>query len=127
MQMKRENIADRGIWTAKKRYILNVWDSEGVRYEDPKLKIMGIEAVKSSTPAPCRDMIKGALKLMMSGTEEDVIKYIDDCRSKFKKMSPEEIAFPRSVSDVNKHKNHSTIYGKGVQCTSVVVSYIITW
>ena len=63
MQMKRENIADRGIWTAKKRYILNVWDSEGVRYEDPKLKIMGIEAVKSSTPAPCRSMIKDALKL----------------------------------------------------------------
>ena len=68
--------------------------------------------MKSSTPAPCRDMIKG-LKLMMSGTEEDVIKYIDDCRSKFNKMSPEEVAFPRSVSDVNKHKNHSTIYGKG--------------
>ena len=95
MQMKRENIADRGIWTVtKKRYILNVWDSEGVRYEDPKLKIMGIEAVKSSTPAPCRDMIKGALKLMMNGTEEDVIKYIDDCRSKFNKMSPEEVKFP---------------------------------
>ena len=54
MQMKRENIADRGIWTAKKRYILNVWDSEGVRYAQPKLKMMGIEAVKSSTPAPCR-------------------------------------------------------------------------
>jgi len=113
MQMKRENIADRGIWTAKKRYILNVWDSEGVRYEDPKLKIMGIEAVKSSTPAPCRDMIKGALKLMMNGTEEDVIKYIDESRAKFNKMTPEEIAFPRSVSDVNKHKNHSTIYSKG--------------
>ena len=61
MQMKRENIADRGIWTAKKRYILNVWDSEGVRYEEPKLKIMGIEAVKSSTPAPCRTMIKDCL------------------------------------------------------------------
>ena len=113
MQMKRENIADRGIWTAKKRYILNVWDSEGVRYEDPKLKIMGIEAVKSSTPAPCRDMIRGALKLMMNGTEEDVIKYIDECRVKFNNMSPEEIAFPRSVSDVHKHKNHATIYGKG--------------
>ena len=62
MQMKRENIAERGIWTAKKRYILNVWDSEGVRYEEPKLKMMGIEAVKSSTPAPCRTMIKDALK-----------------------------------------------------------------
>ena len=73
MFMKRENIADRGIWTAKKRYILNVWDSEGVRYDEPKLKMMGIEAVKSSTPAPCRLLIKNALKLMMNGTEEDVI------------------------------------------------------
>ena len=113
MQMKRENIADRGIWTAKKRYILNVWDSEGVRYEEPKLKIMGIEAVKSSTPAPCRTMIKDALKLMMNGTEDDVIDYIEDCRKKFNKMPPEDIAFPRSVSDVNKHKSHSSIYAKG--------------
>ena len=78
MFMKRENIADRGIWTAKKRYILNVWDSEGVRYEEPKLKMMGIEAVKSSTPAPCRLLIKNALKLMMNGTEEDVIDFIDE-------------------------------------------------
>jgi len=113
MQMKRENIADRGIWTAKKRYILNVWDSEGVRYQEPKLKIMGIEAVKSSTPAPCRKMIKDALNLMMSGTEDDLIDFIEDARVKFKKMSPEEIAFPRTVSDVNKHKSHATIYGKG--------------
>ena len=113
MQMKRENIAERGIWTAKKRYILNVWDSEGVRYEEPKLKMMGIEAVKSSTPAPCRKMIKDALKLMMNGTEDEVIDFIDNAREKFKKMTPEEIAFPRSISDVNKHKSFSTIYGKG--------------
>jgi DNA polymerase elongation subunit (family B) len=113
MQMKRENIADRGIWTAKKRYILNVWDSEGVRYEDPKLKMMGIEAVKSSTPAPCRKMIKEALKLMMSGTEEDVIEFIDKSRSEFKKMPPEQISFPRSVSDVVKYKSSSSIYIKG--------------
>ena len=113
MQMKRENIADRGIWTAKKRYILNVWDSEGVRYEDPKLKIMGIEAVKSSTPAPCRSMIKDALKLMMSGTEDEVIDYIDECRKKFKKLPIEDISFPRSVSNVDKYKAHSTIYTKG--------------
>jgi DNA polymerase elongation subunit (family B) len=113
MQMKRENIAERGIWTAKKRYILNVWDSEGVRYDEPKLKMMGIEAVKSSTPAPCRTMIKDGLKLMMSGTEEDVIKYIDKCRTDFKKLPPEEIAFPRSVSDVVKYRSHSDIYTKG--------------
>ena len=113
MQMKRENIADRGIWTAKKRYILNVWDSEGVRYEQPKLKMMGIEAVKSSTPAPCRQMIKDGLKLMMSGTEEQVIEFIDKCRIEFKKLPPEQIAFPRTASDVRKYRSHSDIYAKG--------------
>ena len=110
MQMKRENIADRGIWTAKKRYILNVWDSEGVRYTEPKLKMMGIEAVKSSTPAPCRQMIKDALKLMMSGTEDEVIDFIDNCRQKFKSLPPEEIAFPRTASDVRKYYSPSNIY-----------------
>ena len=113
MFMKRENIAERGIWTAKKRYILNVWDSEGVRYDEPKLKMMGIEAVKSSTPAPCRQMIKDGLKIMMSGTEEDVIKFIDNSRKEFKKLPPEDIAFPRTVSDVKKYKASSTIYTKG--------------
>ena len=113
MIMKRENIAERGIWTAKKRYILNVWNSEGVQYTEPKLKMMGIEAVKSSTPAPCRTMIKDGLKLMMNGTEDDVIEFIDKCRTEFKKLPPEEIAFPRSVSDVVKYKSHADIYTKG--------------
>ena len=110
MQMKRENIADRGIWTAKKRYILNVWDSEGVRYEEPKLKMMGIEAVKSSTPAPCRKMIKDALKLMMSGTEDEVIDFIENARKEFKSLPPEQISFPRSASDVQKYSSSSNIY-----------------
>jgi DNA polymerase elongation subunit (family B) len=113
MQMKRENIADRGIWTAKKRYILNVWDSEGVRYEEPKLKMMGIEAVKSSTPAPCRKMIKDALKLMMSGTEDEVIEFIENARKEFKKLPPEQISFPRSASDIQKYSSSPNIYIKG--------------
>ena len=113
MSMKRENIADRGIWTAKKRYILNVWNSEGVQYSEPKLKVMGIEAVKSSTPAPCRQMLKDSFKIMMSGSEDDMIDYIDNCRKKFKQLSPEEISFPRSVSDVAKYKSSSDIYIKG--------------
>jgi len=113
MQMKRENIADRGIWTAKKRYILNVWDSEGVRYAEPKLKIMGIEAVKSSTPAPCRQMIKDGLKLVMSGTEDEVIDFIEKSRKDFRALPPEEISFPRSVSNVVKYKGANTIYAKG--------------
>mgnify|MGYP001498601869 FL=1 len=113
MFMKRENIADRGIWTAKKRYILNVWDSEGVRYSEPKLKIMGIEAVKSSTPAPCRKAIKDALAVMMSGTEDEMIDFIDQFRKTFKSLPPEEISFPRTVSDVVKYKGRNAIYEKG--------------
>ena len=113
MQMKRENIANRGIWTAKKRYILNVWDSEGVRYEEPKLKIMGIEAVKSSTPAPCRKMIKDGLKIAMTKTEDELIDFIEESRKQFNEYGPEDISFPRTASDVMKHKAHATIYGKG--------------
>jgi len=113
MQMKRENIADRGIWTAKKRYILNVWDSEGVRYDEPKLKIMGLEAVKSSTPAPCRQKIKDALKIVMTKTEDEMISFIDNFRKAFNKLPPEEISFPRSINDVDKHKSSSTLYSKG--------------
>jgi len=113
MSMKRENIAERGIWTAKKRYILNVWDSEGVRYEEPKLKMMGIEAVKSSTPAACRKLIKDALKMVMEGTEDEVIDFIADSRKNFRSMSPEEVSFPRSCSNPNKFKGDSDIYVKG--------------
>jgi DNA polymerase elongation subunit (family B) len=113
MIMKRECIAERGIWTAKKRYILSVWDSEGVLYEEPKLKIKGIEAIKSSTPAPCRKMLKESFNIMMSGTEDDMINFIDSCREKFKKLSPEQIAFPRSASDVQKYSSSSSIYIKG--------------
>jgi len=113
MIMKRECIAERGIWTAKKRYILNVWDSEGVRYEEPKLKIKGIEAIKSSTPAPCRKMLKESFGILMGGSEQDMINFIESSREKFKKLSPEEISFPRSASDVQKYYSSSSIYSKG--------------
>ena len=113
MFMKRENIANRGIWTAKKRYILNVFDSEGVRYKTPKLKINGIEAVKSSTPAPCRTAIKDALKVIMNGTEGELQKFIADFRAKFEAMSVEDIAFPRGCNNVAKNSSPATIYGKG--------------
>ena len=113
MFMKRENIAARGIWTAKKRYILNVWDSEGVRYNQPKLKMMGIEAVKSSTPMPCRKAIKDALNIMMTGEQDELIKFIDDFKKEFYSLPPEDIAFPRSVNGLRKFKSDTDVYSKG--------------
>jgi DNA polymerase elongation subunit (family B) len=103
MFMKREAIADKGIWTAKKRYILNVHDNEGVRYAEPKLKMMGIETVKSSTPAVCRDALKKSLNLIMTHGESDVQDYIAEFREKFKTLPFEDVAFPRSISDLNKY------------------------
>jgi DNA polymerase elongation subunit (family B) len=112
MFMKRENIANRGIWTAKKRYMLNVWDSEGVRYEAPKLKIMGLEAIKSSTPAACRAKIKEAFKLIMTSTEDEVVKFIETFKKEFPTLPVDQIAFPKTASDVEKWKSTSTIYKK---------------
>tara|TARA_R100000697_G_scaffold106357_1_gene120774 strand:- start:2235 stop:4742 length:2508 start_codon:yes stop_codon:yes gene_type:complete len=113
MFMKREVIADKGIWTAKKRYILNAWDVEGVRYHEPQLKIMGIEAVKSSTPAPCREKIKQALKIIMSGDEKELNDFLIEFRKEFEGLPPEEIAYPRSVNGVRKFYSDSSIYRKG--------------
>ena len=113
MVMKRENIANKGIWTAKKRYILNVWNSEGVQYAEPKLKMMGIEAVKSSTPASCRTAIKDALKVIMNGNESDVQEYIANFRKKFEALPAEDIAFPRGCNNLAKFSGSSSVYVKG--------------
>ena len=113
MIMKRENIANKGIWTAKKRYILNVWNSEGVQYNEPKLKMMGIEAVKSSTPTSCRVAIKEALNVIMNGTEDDVQQYISGFRNKFESLPPEDIAFPRGCNNLAKFTSPNAIYTKG--------------
>jgi DNA polymerase elongation subunit (family B) len=110
MQMKREAIADKGIYTAKKRYILNVYNLEGVAYDKPKLKIQGIEAVRSSTPSSCRESIKKALSVIMNGNEDDVIKFISDFRDHFNTLSFEEIAFPRSVRGLDKYRSATDIY-----------------
>ena len=113
MSMKREVIADKGIWTAKKRYILNAWDVEGVRYKEPSLKIMGIEAVKSSTPAPCREKIKEALKIIMSSDEKMLNTFIQEFRKNFINMPVEEISYPRSVNGLKKFSDSASIYRKG--------------
>ena len=113
MVMKREAIADRGIWTAKKRYILNVHNNEGVQYAEPKIKIMGIEAVKSSTPQVCREAMNNMFKIIVTGDEEKTQEAIKLFKDYFKSLPPDEIAFPRGVTDMTKWSNKSTIYKKG--------------
>ena len=112
MQMKREVIADKGIWTAKKRYILHVHNSEGVQYAEPQLKIMGIEAVKTSTPQVCRSKIKQALKIIMTQSEKELREFVNTFRTEFEHLSPEQIAFPRSVKGLKKYADPNSIFRK---------------
>ena len=113
MVMAREVIADRGIWTAKKRYILNVHNSEGVQYKEPKLKIMGIEAIKSSTPAAVREKFKDIFHVIINGTENDTQKFIKDFRQYFYGLPPEEVSFPRGVTNITDWSDRQLTYKKG--------------
>ena len=112
MVMKREAIADKGIWTGKKHYILNVYNNEGVQYTEPKLKMQGIEAVRSSTPSACRKNIEKALKIIMNKNESDMIEFIRNFKEEFLSLPFEEIAFPRGVKDLKKYADSSSIYRK---------------
>ncbi len=113
MIMGREVIAEKGIWTAKKRYMLNVWDSEGVRYEKPKLKIMGIETTRSSTPAIVREKLKECIGLILTTDEETVQNLIVEFKETFYKTEVESVAFPRGVSNLEKYSSSTDIYSKG--------------
>lgn len=113
MVMEREVIADRGIWTAKKHYILNVWDSEGVRNSSPKLKIMGIETSRSSTPAPVREALKQSIHIIMNGDEKQLQDQVAEFKKKFMSLKPEEISSPSSCNGLNDYKSSNTIYKKG--------------
>lgn len=122
MEMGREVIADKGIWLAKKRYILNVHNSEGVQYTEPKLKIMGIEAIKSSTPEVCRDKFKELFKIIVNGSEAETQQFISEFREEFNSLPPEAVAFPRGVTDLSSwlekdnkglYKGKDLMYRKG--------------
>jgi DNA polymerase elongation subunit (family B) len=113
MQMKREALADKGIWTAKKRYILNVYNNEGVSYAEPHMKVMGLEMVKSSTPSAVRQKMKQSIHIMMNGSEEDIHKFIEEFKTEFKNLPVEDISFPRGLNGLKTYSDSVMMYKKG--------------
>jgi DNA polymerase elongation subunit (family B) len=113
MQMKREGLSDKGIWTAKKRYVLNVYNNEGVQYNEPHMKVMGLEMVKSSTPSAIREKMKETINLIINTDENTVQEFIANFREEFKKLPAEEISFPRSVNGLREYTDSVNIYKKG--------------
>lgn len=112
IKFKREVIADRGIWIAKKRYALNVHNAEGVAYSPPKLKVLGMEIVRSSTPAPVRKALKEAVTIALTQDEETIKEYVGNLEKKWNELKPEEIAFPRGVNGINEYSDSNSIFKK---------------
>lgn len=114
MVMKREVICDKVVWVGKKRYILNIWNKEGVAYAKAKKKVKGLEMVKSSTPQVCRDKMKEAIDIILDGTEKQMMAFVDDFRDEFKKLPTDQIGKPTGVNGLGKYsKNKNTVYDKG--------------
>ena len=115
MSMKREKINDRGLFVAKKRYILNTLNSEGVHYENPKISVTGLESVRSSTPEVCRDKMKEVFKVIMQGTETETQVFIQDFREEFRNLPIEEIAKNSGTDNIDKfvERGGHSLYKKG--------------
>jgi hypothetical protein len=118
LQMKREKLCSSGLWVAKKNYIMNVWDNEGVRFSEPKVIISGISAIKSSTPAYCRTRIREGINLILNGNNEEIIDFIENCKKEFFTLSPEEVSFPKGVSNVDKYSAANNSFAKGAPIQS---------
>jgi len=113
IKFKREIIADRGIWIAKKRYAVNVYNSEGVAYDPPKLKVLGMEIVRSSTPAPVRKALKEAVSIALTKDEMTLRQFVADLEVKWHNLDPEDIAFPRGVNGIKEYASSDGIFKKG--------------
>ena len=113
MEMKREGLSDKGIWTAKKRYILNIYNNEGVQYNEPQIKVMGLEMIKSSTPSAVREKMRESIGIMMNGSEEDIHKFIEDFKSEFRTLAVEDISFPRGLNGLKTYADSVMMYKKG--------------
>jgi DNA polymerase elongation subunit (family B) len=122
MDLEREVIAEKAIWTGKKHYVMNVWDKEGTRYAEPKLKIVGLESVKSSTPGACREMIKKSLSIVMNKEEADLHQYIDEQRKIFNGLPVEDISFPRGVNNLALYTDDKDWYMRGPRGTGCPIA-----
>lgn len=118
LRMKKECVANKGLWRGAKNYILNVYINEDTHYPEPKLKMMGIEAIKTSTPQVCRDGIKDALTIIMNQTEKELQAFVEEFRIKHSTLPFEQVAFPRSVSNLEQYYSASTVYIKGTPMNS---------
>ena len=113
MVMKREKITDKSVFIAKKRYIMNTLNSEGVHYDTPKISVTGLESVRSSTPEVCRDKLRAAFKVLMNEDEQAMQNFIEEFRQEFYKLPPEDIGKNSGTDNIDKYRDNVNLYKKG--------------
>jgi DNA polymerase elongation subunit (family B) len=113
MKMKREVLADVGVFVAKKRYFLRVHNSEGVQYAEPKLKVTGLELVKSSTPQVCRKKLKDSLNIILDGDQDQINKYVNDFKIEFESLASSSIGRPSGINGLKKFSDKTNVFAKG--------------
>ena len=112
LNMKMEAVGG-GVFIAKKKYVMSIVHMEGVDYAKPKLKMTGVEAVKSSTPAPARKALTDCANILVTGTEDELIEYVKRFRKEWNGLSPDQIGLPTSVNGIFKYHTENNKYSLG--------------
>lgn len=110
LDIKLEKVSNRGLFTTKKRYILNILYDEGIYFDEPQIKITGMEAVRSSTPQICREHLKKAINIIMNEDESSLHKMVKEFKENFFNSPFEDIAFPRGINGMNKYHDTDALY-----------------
>lgn len=97
--MKREKIAS-AILVAKKNYVVNVYDNEGVRYATPKLSVTGLESVKASTPKFFRKKLEEGYKLCFDDDEEKIHKFVLSVHEELYNLHIDDLAGNTTVNNI---------------------------
>lgn len=118
MIMKRESISPVGFFKdVKKHYAIKVLDEEGVRLNEPSLKIKGIAVVKTSTPKICRTSLRAFISLMLDFEDPflpdsigQMEVFINTFRKTFFSQRPEDIAIPSGMKELKVGKGASPVH-----------------
>lgn len=110
ISFKREKIAQKLLIIGKKNYYMAVLDDEGKRYDEPKYIYKGLKVVKSDTPEIIREKLKICCEKILLGSEEEVQDYLKEFEKEYRTYDAEDIAFPRGVTNVEKHYDSLPIH-----------------
>jgi len=113
LSLKIDTITRKALYLTKKRYIYEVIDAEGIRHDPPEMKIMGLQAIKSSTPAASRVKLKEGIMKIFHGTESECRKFSTEFKKEHDSLPVEDIAAPSGISNITKYEDRTTVYRKG--------------